>query len=109
MMTGMFISLALIAVGLIVEWIVAVRAPEGFQDEPGFHFGRERAAGARRRSVAKNQVESSAGGRRRGLSCSCEGDQMARPPEPQVRRPASHPKSPLSVKKTLAVVIGSPG
>ena len=46
MLTVVFILLAVIAVGLITELVTAVRAPFGYQDESGFHFGRERAASA---------------------------------------------------------------
>jgi len=46
MMTVMLILLALIAVGLISELIAVAKAPLGYQDESGFHFGRESAAGA---------------------------------------------------------------
>lgn len=46
MMTVMLILLGLIAVGLIAELIAVARAPLGYQDESGFHFGRESAAGA---------------------------------------------------------------
>jgi hypothetical protein len=44
MMTLMFIALAVLAVGLIVELITAARSPLGYQDESGFHLGREQTA-----------------------------------------------------------------
>jgi len=34
----------MVAVGLIDELILAMRAPLGYQDESGFHFGSEQAA-----------------------------------------------------------------
>lgn len=43
MMTAIFIVLTLIAAGLIIELIAAARAPFGFEDEDGFHFGFESA------------------------------------------------------------------
>ena len=46
MMTVLFITVALVVAGLIVEMIAAARAPLGYQDESGFHFGREQAAKA---------------------------------------------------------------
>jgi hypothetical protein len=46
MMTVMFTLLAFIAIGLITELIAVAKAPLGYQDENGFHFGRESAAGA---------------------------------------------------------------
>jgi len=45
-MTTMFILSGLVAAGLIAELIVAARAPFGYQDDSGFHFGHERAPGA---------------------------------------------------------------
>lgn len=44
MMTLMFIALAVLAVGLIVELITAARSPIGYQDDSGFHLGREQTA-----------------------------------------------------------------
>lgn len=41
MMTLMFIVLAVLAVGLVIELITAARSPLGYQDESGFHIGRE--------------------------------------------------------------------
>jgi hypothetical protein len=41
MMTVFFILLALMFAGLITELVAANRAPYGYQDESGFHFGRE--------------------------------------------------------------------
>jgi hypothetical protein len=46
MMTVLLIAVALVAAGLIVELIAAAKAPLGYQDENGFHFGREQAAKA---------------------------------------------------------------
>ena len=45
-MTVVLILLAVFVAGLIAELIAAARAPLGYQDESGFHFGHERAAGA---------------------------------------------------------------
>jgi hypothetical protein len=39
MVTGLFIALAIFAAGLTTELIAACRAPLGYQDESGFHFG----------------------------------------------------------------------
>lgn len=44
MMTLMFIVLAVLAVGLVIELITAARSPLGYQDESGFHIGRENTA-----------------------------------------------------------------
>jgi hypothetical protein len=41
MMTIFFIVMALVAAALFTEIIAANRAPFGFQDESGFHFGKE--------------------------------------------------------------------
>jgi len=41
MMTVILILSASVAVGLITELIAAARAPFGYQDESGFHFGQE--------------------------------------------------------------------
>lgn len=41
MMTLLIISAALFAGGFFVEVISAATAPMGYQDEVGFHFGRE--------------------------------------------------------------------
>ena len=38
-MTAFFIVLALVAAGVITELVAANRAPFGYQDEHGFHFG----------------------------------------------------------------------
>ncbi len=43
MITVTHILLAFTAVGLITELIAAARAPFGYQDASGFHFGREHA------------------------------------------------------------------
>jgi hypothetical protein len=47
MMTTMFILSGLVAVGLIIELVAAARAPLGYQDENGFHFGPERPCGTK--------------------------------------------------------------
>jgi hypothetical protein len=47
MMTVFFILLALGFAGLITEIIAATRAPFGYQDEQGFHFGNERGDNSR--------------------------------------------------------------
>lgn len=44
MMTLMFIGLAVLVVGLVIELITAARSPLGYQDENGFHLGREKTA-----------------------------------------------------------------
>lgn len=41
MMTVFCIALALFAAGLFTEMIAASTAPFGYQDEKGFHFGRD--------------------------------------------------------------------
>jgi hypothetical protein len=41
MMTVLIITAALFAGGFFVEVISAATAPMGYQDEEGFHFGRE--------------------------------------------------------------------
>jgi len=41
MMTFLLILLALTGGGLITELIAAARAPLGYQDAEGFHFGQE--------------------------------------------------------------------
>ena len=46
MMSLLLILVALFAAGLFVELISAASAPLGYQDEKGFHFGREHAASA---------------------------------------------------------------
>jgi hypothetical protein len=46
-MTVFFILLALAFAGLITEIIAANRAPFGYQDEQGFHFGNEHGDNAR--------------------------------------------------------------
>ena len=46
MMMLLLTGLALVAPGLIVELIAAARAPVGYQDEKGFHFGRQRTTEA---------------------------------------------------------------
>ena len=38
-MTALIILLALVFAGLITEIVAASRAPFGYQDETGFHFG----------------------------------------------------------------------
>jgi hypothetical protein len=38
-MTAFFILLAIVAAGAITELVAANRAPFGYQDEHGFHFG----------------------------------------------------------------------
>jgi len=38
-MTAFFILLAIVAAGVITELVAANRAPFGYQDEHGFHFG----------------------------------------------------------------------
>jgi hypothetical protein len=48
MMTALIILLALASAGLITELVAARRAPFGYQDEGGFHFGNER------RTTSKN-------------------------------------------------------
>lgn len=40
MMTVVFVVSALVAAALLTELIAANRAPVGYQDESGFHFGR---------------------------------------------------------------------
>ena len=52
MITGLFIALALVAAGLITELFAASRAPYGFQDEQGFHFG-----DPRRENIQKFELE----------------------------------------------------
>ena len=47
MMTDLLILLALGAGALLVELIAAAKAPLGYQDESGFHFGCERTAEAK--------------------------------------------------------------
>ena len=42
MMSILFIALALVAAGLIIELVAANHAPFGYEDEQGFHFGIER-------------------------------------------------------------------
>jgi hypothetical protein len=44
MMTVICIAFALLAAGLFTEMIAASSAPLGYQDETGFHFGRENLA-----------------------------------------------------------------
>jgi hypothetical protein len=46
MMTALIICLALVAATLVIELMAAVRAPFGYEDESGFHFGREGACRA---------------------------------------------------------------
>ena len=41
-MTAFLILLAILAAGLITELVAANRAPFGYQDEFGFHFGADR-------------------------------------------------------------------
>ncbi len=41
MMTIFFIALALAAAGLVTELIAANHAPFGYQDEMGFHLGKD--------------------------------------------------------------------
>ena len=43
-MTLLIISAALLAAGFFVEVVSAAAAPLGYQDEYGFHFGREESA-----------------------------------------------------------------
>lgn len=43
-MIAVLIVFGLVAVGLIVGLIATARAPMGYEDEAGFHFGREGAA-----------------------------------------------------------------
>ena len=38
-MTAFLVLLAIVAAGLMIELVAANRAPFGFQDEYGFHFG----------------------------------------------------------------------
>jgi hypothetical protein len=38
-MTALFILLAIVAAGVIIELVAAKHAPFGYQDEHGFHFG----------------------------------------------------------------------
>jgi hypothetical protein len=38
-MTTFFILLAIVAAGVMTELVAANRAPFGYQDEHGFHFG----------------------------------------------------------------------
>ncbi len=45
MMTTLFVLTALAAAGLFTELLAASRAPLGYQDETGFHFGHESADG----------------------------------------------------------------
>ena len=40
-MTAVLIILGIVTDGLILEWVAAARAPLGYQDENGFHFGQE--------------------------------------------------------------------
>jgi len=42
MITVLIILLALVAAGVITELVAASRAPFGYEDEQGFHFGMER-------------------------------------------------------------------
>ena len=42
MMTIFFVVLALMAAALFTEIIAANRAPFGYEDENGFHFGNQR-------------------------------------------------------------------
>lgn len=42
-MLAMLIVLTIFAAGLIIELITAARAPFGYEDESGFHFGLEGA------------------------------------------------------------------
>jgi hypothetical protein len=46
MMTLLIITAALIAAGFFVEVVSATTAPLGYQDENGFHLGREESAPA---------------------------------------------------------------
>lgn len=46
-MTVFFVLLAIFAAGLITELVAARRAPFGYQDESGFHFGNTTAVSAR--------------------------------------------------------------
>ena len=46
MISFLIIIAALFAAGLFVELISAAAAPLGYQDETGFHFGREHRASA---------------------------------------------------------------
>jgi hypothetical protein len=46
MMTFLIIAAALFAAGFFVEIVSAATAPLGYQDDSGFHFGRETAAHA---------------------------------------------------------------
>ena len=41
-MTVFIVLLALVAAGIITELVAASRAPFGYEDERGFHFGNER-------------------------------------------------------------------
>jgi len=42
MMTVLIVLLALVGAGVITELVAASRAPLGYEDEQGFHFGNER-------------------------------------------------------------------
>ena len=46
MMIVLCVLLGLLAVGLMAELYAAVTAPLGYQDESGFHFGRDHAESA---------------------------------------------------------------
>jgi hypothetical protein len=46
MMTVLLCMLALSGVGLVVGLIAAARAPLGYEDESGFHFGVETPRGS---------------------------------------------------------------
>jgi hypothetical protein len=46
MMTLLIITAALFAAGFFVEVLSAAAAPLGYQDESGFHLGRENSAPA---------------------------------------------------------------
>jgi len=41
MLAILFTTLGVCAVALIAEWLACAAAPLGYQDETGFHFGRE--------------------------------------------------------------------
>lgn len=44
MMTVFCIALAIVAAGLLTEMFATAKAPLGYQDESGFHFGQPSAA-----------------------------------------------------------------
>ena len=53
MISALLILLALVAAALLTELIAAEKAPFGYQDESGFHFGHEGLANAGKSSPGK--------------------------------------------------------